>query len=91
MFAGLPKVRETLLQNCSLIVATSDSSNSETIEKGWVHNANLMTCKKSFFYILKGQSWYVITHSKGVFMKVTSKINKIRGLQARLKASDGHI
>ncbi len=42
-----------------------------------VHNSNLMAGQKFLFDISKGQSLYVLTHSKDVFNKETGKINKI--------------
>jgi len=56
-----------------------------------VHNSNLIAGPKFFFDISKGQSWYVLTHSKGVFIKRRSKMNQIGVSGARLKAPAGHI
>jgi len=54
-----------------------------------VHYSNLMAGKKFFFDIFKGQSWYVLTHSKGVFTKERSKINKICGFEGQIKSFCG--
>jgi len=44
-----------------------------------VHNSNFVA----------GQSWYVLTHSKGVFIKGRSKINKIWGFAGQIKSFRG--
>jgi len=44
---------------------------------------------KFFFDISKGQRWYVLTHSKRVFSKKRSKINKIWGFAGQIKSFRG--
>ncbi len=56
--------------------------------KAGVHNSNLIA-GQIFFDISKGQSWLVLTHSKGVFIKETSKLNKIWGFVGQIKSFHG--
>jgi hypothetical protein len=44
---------------------------------------------KIFFDKSKGQSWYVLTYSKGVFTKERSEINKIYGFVDHIKSFRG--
>jgi len=41
--------------------------------------------QKFCFDLSNGQSWYVLTHSKGVFIEETSKINKIWSFVGNIK------
>jgi len=65
------------------------SWNWVIIPSAGVHNSNLMAGQKNFFDISKGQSWYVLTHSKGVFTQKRSKINKIWGFAGQIKSFCG--
>jgi len=43
----------------------------------------------NFFPLSKGQSWYVVTRSKSVFIKEGSKINKMWGFAGQIKSFRG--
>jgi len=59
------------------------------LSKPGVHNSNLTAGQNIFLDISKGQSWYLLTHSKGVFIKETGKINKICNIAGQIKSFRG--
>jgi len=57
---------------CYLVFQSQKKIEIDCFRAG-VHNSNLMAGQKFFFDISKGQRWYVLTHSKGVFPKKEAK------------------
>jgi len=56
-----------------------------------VHNSNIMAEQKYSLGITEGQSWYGLTHSKGVFIEQTIQTNKIRGFVAQIESFCGQL
>jgi len=78
-----------LLVNGTVVLYQISSKDALGSFKPPLHNSNLAACQKFLFDISKGQSLYVLTHLKGVFIKETSKINKICSIAGQIKSFRG--
>ncbi len=71
------------------IGATVKETTSESLSNSVMHNSNLMEGPQFFFWLIQGPKWYVLTHSKGVFIIETSKIKRIWGFAGHIKSFRG--
>jgi len=78
-------ISTNILSANSCQVFEGDSS----IQTAGMHNSNLMAGHRNFFGIAESQIWYVLTHSKDVFIKRDSQANIISRLGGQINSFRG--